>query len=287
MRDTLTAHRTERMDDAASSRRSNLALRLLTAGFFAPLIIYMLWWGPAWLFPAVTGVMALGGAWEMFTMVAPQQMLLRVFGTLASLATYCVIGFGLGGQHLALGMVALTCVGMLVSLAQPEPLEGAALRMGWAIAGPLYIGALFATLILLFRHAHGGSWVMLALLCGFLSDTAGYFVGRSLGRRKLAPVVSPKKTVEGSFGGLGGGLFGGLLAHFWFLRELGLVHAIALSLVAAGFGQAGDLCESLIKRSVGVKDSGTILPGHGGILDRSDAMLFSAAVIWAYVSLLA
>src|SRR4051794_15530244 len=138
MRDTLTAHRTERMDDAASSRRSNLALRLLTAGFFAPLIIYMLWWGPAWLFPAVTGVMALGGAWEMFTMVAPQQMLLRVFGTLASLATYCVIGFGLGGQHLALGMVALTCVGMLVSLAQPEPLEGAALRMGWAIAGPLY-----------------------------------------------------------------------------------------------------------------------------------------------------
>jgi phosphatidate cytidylyltransferase len=106
-----------------------------------------------------------------------------------------------------------------------------------------------------------------------------------MGKRKLAPTVSPKKTVEGSLGGLGGGLFGGVLAHFWFLRELALPNAIVLSLLATAFGQAGDLCESLIKRSVGVKDSGTILPGHGGILDRSDAMLFSAAVIWAYVSL--
>lgn len=275
------------MDEAATPRTSNLALRLLTAAVWGPFIIYMLWWGPAWLFPAVTGMVALGGAWEMFGMIAPQHALLRGFGVLASLAAFCIIGLGLGTQLLPLALIGLTCLGMLVALARPEPLEGAALRMGWAIAGPLYLGVLFGAVILLFRHAHGGSWVMLAMLCGFLSDTAGYFVGRSLGKHKLAPTVSPKKTIEGAFGGLGGGLFGGLLAHFWFLRELALPNAIALSLLATAFGQAGDLCESLIKRSVGVKDSGTILPGHGGILDRSDAMLFSAAVIWAYVSLFA
>jgi phosphatidate cytidylyltransferase len=275
------------MDDAASPRTSNLALRLLTAAICGPFIIYMLWWGPAWLFPAVTGTVALGGAWEMFSMIAPQHALLRGFGVVASVAVYCMIGLGIGIQHLPLAVIGLACLGMLFALARPEPLEGAAMRMGWLIAGPLYLGALFGALALLFRHPHGGSWVMLALLCGFLSDTAGYFVGRSLGKRKLAPVVSPKKTVEGAFGGLGGGLFGGVLAHVWFLRELPLPDAIVLSLFATAFGQAGDLCESLIKRSVGVKDSGTILPGHGGILDRSDAMLFSAAVIWAYVSLFA
>jgi phosphatidate cytidylyltransferase len=159
--------------------------------------------------------------------------------------------------------------------------------MGWATAGPLYVGGLFGAIAAVYRHTHGGSWVMLTLLCGFLSDTCGYFVGRRFGKHPLAPIVSPKKTIEGSIGGMVAGLCSGLLAHFWFLRELPLVEAIVLSLAATAFGQAGDLFESLIKRSVGVKDSGTLLPGHGGILDRSDAMLFSAAVVWAYLEVFA
>jgi phosphatidate cytidylyltransferase len=121
---------------------------------------------------------------------------------------------------------------------------------------------------------------------GFFSDTAGYFVGRRFGRRKLAPIVSPKKTVEGAFGGLAGGVIGGVIAHFTILPVLPLLNAVALGVVATALGQLGDLCESLIKRSVGVKDSGTILPGHGGILDRSDAMLFSVATVWLYVTVL-
>ena len=88
--------------------------------------------------------------------------------------------------------------------------------------------------------------------------------------------------MEGSFAGLAAGVAAGMLAHFWFLPELALLPAIALSLVATGIGQAGDLCESLIKRSAGMKDSGGVLPGHGGILDRSDAMLFSVATVYAY-----
>jgi phosphatidate cytidylyltransferase len=266
--------------------RSDLALRLLTAAVWAPFLIYLLYWAPHWLFPAVAATVCALGGWELFTMLAPEHRLLRAWGTAASLGVFCLLGLGAAPQLQALGMIALTCVGMLIALARPEPLEQAAARTGWAVAGPLYIGGLFGATVLLFRHSLGGSWVMLALLCGFLSDTGGYFVGRRFGKHKLAPLVSPKKTLEGSFGGLACGLAGGLLAHFWFLRALPLLDAVLLSLVATAVGQAGDLCESLLKRSVGVKDSGTLLPGHGGILDRSDAMLFSAAVIWAYQVLL-
>ncbi len=266
--------------------RNNLALRLLTAGVWVPFLIYLLYWAPLWLFPAVAGTVCVLGARELFLMVAPDHLLLRLWGVLASSGVFALIGLDLPPRAYSLGIVALTSAGMLAALARPAPLEQAAARMGWALAGPLYLGSLFGAIVQLFRHPHGGSWVMLALLCGFLSDTGGYFVGRRFGRHPLAPLVSPKKTVEGSLGGLAAGLAGGLTAHFWFLPELGLPHAVGLSLIATGLGQAGDLCESLVKRSVGVKDSGTLLPGHGGILDRSDAMLFSAAAVWAYVVLM-
>jgi phosphatidate cytidylyltransferase len=265
--------------------KSNLALRLLTAAVWVPFILFLLYLAPPWAFPLVAAIVCALGAWELFTMIAPGVRLLQGFGVLASLGVFALIGVPEAQPFAGLGMIALVCVGMLVALARPEPIERAALHMGWAIAGPLYIGGLFATTALLYRQPHGGSWVLLSLLCAFWSDTGGYFAGRHYGKRKLSPVVSPNKTVEGSIGGLLAGLVGGLLAHFWFLQELALLNAIALSLAASAIGQAGDLCESLIKRSVGVKDSGRMLPGHGGILDRSDAMLFSAATVWVYVAL--
>ena len=265
--------------------KSNLALRLLTAAVWVPVILFLLYLAPPWAFPLVTAIVCALGAWELMRMIAPGARILQVWGVLASVAVYALIALPQIQRFTGLGMIALACGAMLVSLARPEPIERAALHMGWAIAGPLYIGGLFATTALLYQQPHGGSWVLLALLCAFWSDTGGYFVGRHYGKRKLAPVVSPKKTVEGSLGGLAAGVVGGLLAHFWFLQELPLINAVGLSLLASGVGQAGDLCESLIKRSVGVKDSGTMLPGHGGILDRSDAMLFSAATVWLYVAL--
>lgn len=269
----------------AVATRSNLALRLLTAAVCAPLIIWMLYWAPPWVFPAVTGGVCGLGAFELFSMLVPAHKPTMAWGVLSSIAVFALIAFAPAQPAFAVSVVALTCAGMLLALVRPEPIEHAAMRMAWSIAGPLYMGALFGALAALYRLEHGGSWVLLSLMCGFFSDTGGYFVGRSLGKRKLAPLVSPNKTIEGALGGLASGLLGGLLAHVWYLRELGLFEALALALVATAMGQAGDLCESLIKRSVGVKDSGTVLPGHGGILDRSDAILFSAAIIWAYVEL--
>ena len=272
---------------ADAGGRSNLALRLLTAAVTVPFIFYLLYWAPRWAFPCVAATTCALGAYELFAMVAPEHRLLRVFGIGASLAMFALTLLPQAKPFMAPGVVALTGAGMLIALRAPQPIEQAAARMGWAVAGPLYMGALFGALADLYWHANGGSWVLLALICGFLSDTAGYFVGRRFGRHKLNELVSPKKTIEGSIGGLAGGVLGALIAHFTILPELGLLPAIALSLVATALGQAGDLCESLIKRSVGVKDSGTILPGHGGILDRSDAMLFSAAAVWLYVTFLA
>jgi phosphatidate cytidylyltransferase len=264
---------------------TNLALRLGTAGVLAPLIIYLLYWGPAWGFVTLAAIICALGAAELFRMVAPRQVVVTAWGVAASL---CVFGcFALVPETRVLGLVVvgLVCGGMLVALAVPEPIETAAQRMGWALAGPLYVGGLFGTVVATFAEGRRSSWVILALLCGFLSDTAGYFVGSRWGKRPFYPKVSPKKTWEGAFAGLAAGLASGLFAHAFLLRDLALVPAIVLSLVATAAGQAGDLCESLIKRSTGLKDSGDILPGHGGILDRSDAMLFASATVYTYLVL--
>jgi phosphatidate cytidylyltransferase len=270
------------MNDRATG---NLTLRLLTAAVWVPFILYLLFLAPRWLFPCVAALTCALGSFELFSMIAPSHLLLRLWGVVAGLCVFALFVLPWPPSALLLALVALTCGGMLIALARPEPVSQAATRMGWAVAGPLYVGGLFGAIAAVFAHEHGGAWVLLSLLCGFLSDTAGYFVGRSYGKRHLHPTVSPKKTIEGAMGGLAAGLASGLFAHLWLLPELPLPAALGLALAATAVGQAGDLCESLIKRSVSVKDSGTLLPGHGGILDRSDAMLFSAATVFAYLSL--
>ena len=140
------------------------------------------------------------------------------------------------------------------------------------------------TLVALVRRdvPEGPSFVVMTLMFAWFGDTGGYFAGRFLGKRKLYEAVSPKKTVEGAFGGLAGSVVGGLSAHFLYMPSIPLEHVVPLAIVASVFGQAGDLAESLIKRSTGVKDSGQIVPGHGGILDRVDALLFVSACVYLY-----
>lgn len=264
----------------------NLALRLLTAAVWVPLLLYSLFLGPSWLFPSMTALVCTAGAYELFAMTAPAHLVLRGWGIVATLLSFVTFSGTLSDSWLVPVLVVVTCGGFLASLVQATPIETAGLRSGWSIAGPLYLGGLFGTIARLFHLEHGGEWVVLVMIYAFGSDTMGFFIGRAFGKHKLYETVSPKKTIEGSLGGLLGGLFGGLLAHFWFLPSLTLLHAIILSIAAAAAGQAGDLCESLLKRSVGVKDSGRLLPGHGGILDRVDALLFSAGVVYLYVWLL-
>ncbi len=130
----------------------------------------------------------------------------------------------------------------------------------------------------------GPHYVVMTLTFAWFGDTGGYFAGRFLGKTKLYEAVSPKKTREGFFGSLGGSVLGAVVAHFWYLPSIPLEHAVPLAIVAGSLGQMGDLVESLLKRSTGIKDSGWIVPGHGGILDRIDALLIVAPLVYLYTA---
>ena len=116
----------------------------------------------------------------------------------------------------------------------------------------------------------------------FAGDTGAYYAGRTVGRRKLAPRISPGKTWEGVVGGLAGNILAALIAHFTFFPELPVLHGVPLALVMGFLGITGDLVESLIKRGASAKDAGHLIPGHGGLLDRLDSMLFNAPVVYYY-----
>jgi phosphatidate cytidylyltransferase len=121
------------------------------------------------------------------------------------------------------------------------------------------------------------------MLIVMTNDSAAYYTGSAFGKNRLYPLVSPKKSIEGACGGLVGSLCGTMLAKFTFFPQLTISDAVITALVVGMVGQAGDLFESLLKRSFGVKDSGTLIPGHGGVLDRLDSILFAAPITYYYV----
>ena len=127
------------------------------------------------------------------------------------------------------------------------------------------------------------AWLLLALAISWLGATGAYFAGRAFGRRKLYPVISPNKTVEGAIGGLLCAAGGVLVFRAVALPDLSVRDAVLLGVVGCTLGIVGDLAESLLKRTFGVKDSGRIMPGHGGLLDRIDAVMFVAPFVYAYV----
>lgn len=152
--------------------------------------------------------------------------------------------------------------------------------------GICYI-SLFLSFLLLLRYQPGGvAWIFFILLVLWLGDTGAYSIGTLIGHRKLSPSISPNKTVEGAAGGLILSLLTGYAYSTVFLPELGGIHSFFLSLSIAIAGQAGDLAESAFKRLRGVKDSGNLFPGHGGILDRIDSLLYAAPVAYYYKVLL-
>jgi phosphatidate cytidylyltransferase len=262
----------------------NLAARALTAVVAVPpLIAAILWHRPeaVWAIVFLASLVALN---EFFTMTLKEP--------------------GDRGFSLALG--AAVCAGLYwwppaLALAMPVTVVGAGLyylfRFGdmqtvtqrWAATamGVLYAGVLFTFLAVGKRDLggdHGGDYVLLVLMTAWFGDTGAYFAGRFLGKTKLYPAVSPGKTRAGAVGGLAGSFLAAVLANLWFWKDLGWGHGAALTLVGGALGQSGDLVESMLKRSTGVKDSGKLLPGHGGMLDRVDAVLFIAP--WAYFYLL-
>jgi phosphatidate cytidylyltransferase len=278
-----TASPDEKKKSDSTFVRNTLA-RLGTAVIGIPILLYLMFWAPWWGFQIVVVLAIARAAHELMRITMNGVPVLHAWGVIATVAVSEVMTHAPTGDAMLGLVLGVAAIGTLAGLVAPEPHEAAGVRVAWLIAGPLYVGVLLGTIGKLHTLEHGGAWVLLAMWLAWASDTGGYFAGRCFGKTKLYPAVSPSKTVQGSIGGLLGSLTGGLAAHFWFLPTLPLLDAVVLALAAGALGQMGDLVESLIKRSTKVKDSGHILPGHGGLLDRVDALMFTGTACLIYAT---
>ena len=182
-------------------------------------------------------------------------------------------------QHPGFLIPLLTAYFLLLALMRllrcGNQLQQAHFQLAWLMLGLWYLPLLLSHVISLRLLEQGRAWIFLTLLAIMGCDTLAYFIGSRFGRRKLYPAISPKKTVEGALGGLVGAILGVLLIGSSMLPQLGWLDIIFLGLLLGTAGQLGDLFESFLKRACQVKDSGSIIPGHGGILDRLDSLLFA------------
>ncbi|MFC1611249.1 phosphatidate cytidylyltransferase [Myxococcota bacterium] len=248
--------------------------------------------------PAFIAVVILGGWALKITCLVMAWLLMWEYLQLAlgqGHAYLKVVGF-LGGTGLALHVVGLlpalplgpaimaaTLVLFVAILAHPDPIETSIARIAFVGLGVVYCGGLFPYLARLRGMEEGLTLAAAALFCTWAADTGAYFAGRSLGRHRLYPKISPKKTVEGCVGGILAAVGAAFLVCWLFDSSLELLHVIVIGAVAAVVGTVGDLTASLLKRSVGAKDSGNLIPGHGGVLDRFDGVMFVAPTIYLYV----
>ena len=268
--------------------KSNLAIRLLTAAVVVPPLLGLLFKGPAWGFFVLVLVASAIAASELFRMTHPDDAVARALGVVTTVAAAAVTYQYSTEPRALLALIAgVTLLGLLTPLWRLGDMQTAALRTLAGVAGPFYVGSLLVTLAMLRRDGgeDGGKLVFMSLTFSWLADTGGYFFGRFLGKTKLYEAVSPKKTRAGFVGALVGASVGAALASLWYLPELPLTHAIPLGLFAGALGQMGDLVESLLKRSTGIKDSGGIVPGHGGMLDRIDALIVVSPIVYLYASI--
>jgi phosphatidate cytidylyltransferase len=257
--------------------------RVLTALVLAPLAVAAILLLETVHFAAVLGVLVLVGATEL-------ARLSGLSGGASSIAFAGLVGLVLwlawtqldaGSLHWALWLLAawwsVTTVVLLARRAQLARVSG--IRQGNLVLGGLLLAGALASLVALHRSADGPVLVLYLFVLIWLADSGAYFAGRALGRHKLSPAVSPGKTWEGAAGRLAGALVAALVLVFGgFAGPLPLATFVALSLLVALISIGGDLWESRLKREAGVKDSGSLLPGHGGMLDRVDSLIAAAPV---------
>jgi len=213
----------------------------------------------------------------------------------ASRPNYALVGTGLAlsalvlaRHHLSLGLTDLLAAGIVALpaalLLSPGTAERRIKDTTITAFGVLYVGLTLSTVVST-RVLAGGEWLVLFLaVVTWAGDTGAYYAGTLWGKHLLAPKISPKKTVEGLLGGIGLAVAAAFLAQVWFVPQLQPMDTVILGVVLTGAGLFGDLWESAIKRRAGVKDSGSILPGHGGMLDRIDSLLFTAPTFYYYVT---
>jgi len=260
-----------------------LKKRVITALWGIPLLIAVIWFGEPW-FSLLVATWGLLAVLEFYRLVAAAKVPpLTYFGLIGALLF--ILSPHLDYDFLIpLLLTSIVILPLIWLILRPQK-EKAFARWAWTIAGILYVGWLLSYLVSLRGLDDGRNWVFFTLFATFASDTAAFFTGRALGRHHLARQISPGKTWEGGIGGILGAIIVSLLFILPTPLSLHLNwgQAILLGLLVSIFGQLGDLVESLFKRNMGVKDSGKLIPGHGGVLDRMDSIVFAGIVVYYYL----
>jgi phosphatidate cytidylyltransferase len=272
------------------AKNSGLA-RILTAVVVLPFLIasILLPW-LKWLFVALAGAAMAMALFEFYVLCKRLQLKPDTgAGFLGATAIFVVSLFvsdlALNLLLIQLVVIVLTAGTLIAAILRGAPFDKMIASSGATILGVLYVALLGSHLVSTrvgfepVLSAHLLSFFFLVLMGG---DAGAYYIGRAIGKHKLAPTISPGKTWEGVVGGVVAALLMATLAHYWFFRELPLKWALPLALVMTIVGILGDLTESALKRGAGAKDAAHILPGHGGILDRLDSLLFNAPLIYYF-----
>ncbi len=272
---------------------AGLKQRSLTAAIAIPVTLAIVIFGDI-AYVLVAGLLVVIGGWEIAAMAFVRPSDNPMWKALVPISGLAIAG-GLAFPHMVNSFALFAAVWLLLSLlalgAATADLKGVGISLAVTLAAGWYLGVGVGHLVLLrapelkslFSEASGYQPILWLLAIVWTTDTAAYLVGRAFGRRSLAPTISPNKTVEGALAGL---LFGGLVAAL-VGPVIGYPPLVALAggLIVSLFAQAGDLFESLIKRLAGVKDSGVLFPGHGGVLDRIDSLLFAAPALYYFLRL--
>jgi phosphatidate cytidylyltransferase len=246
--------------------------RVLTAAIAIPIVVLLTWFAPPWLFALAVGAVAALGVEEFFSL-AEKQGIGRPRRWFLVPAGAVSVSF-LWGYSWVVSAIVIAAMLLMTSAVFAGSLQHALGRVGIGLGSLVYCPLTLGFMILMPRDH-----ILLLFAIIWIGDTAAYYGGRALGRHLLAPVVSPKKTVEGAIAGLIGSLIAGAAGGRWFLHEP-LTMLLGTSAATAIAGQLGDLAESVLKRSAGVKDSSSIIPGHGGILDRLDSLFFAIPIFY-------
>ena len=260
--------------------------RWITAFVAIPFLVLLIGSGGALMFAVVIGVVCVIALWEFFRIVPNKAESLNPFCFQLSafiIGPAIIWAAYMNSFKSVLGLIALNLiVPVLISLPKFKSDASVSEIIFKQVLGVIYIPLFLSYLVLIRNGDDGVAWIFFLLIIVFLGDTGAYYVGSYLGRHKLCPAVSPNKTIEGSVGGLAVNLCAGALFKFFFFPLLTWGLSILFFLSIGVAGQVGDLFESELKRVGNIKDSGVLLPGHGGVLDRIDALLFAAPTAYFF-----
>jgi phosphatidate cytidylyltransferase len=261
-----------------------LRARLATAAVAIPLLLAIIFLAPLWGWGALVVVIGLLAVLEYLTLAFPDRHGPKVVGGVLGVGVVLVaVSTAQPGVWLVAVLAAVPLVAMTYVVLCRRDLPAALSDIGLIALGVLYGGLLLPHFYWLRQLPDGAAWVTFVIVIGMAGDSGGYFVGRALGRHKLIPHLSPGKTVEGAIGIVAASLLGAAAAKVILLPHHRWAEILGLALVMSIIGQVGDLAESAMKRTFGTKESGALFPGHGGVLDRIDSLLFPLVVVYYYL----